>query len=310
MPAPAAPSYWRKLRRFVLLALLLLPIVWYAYSALRSQPRPPHPFAPDGIPLAMVHRGGAALGPENTLPTFALAAQLGVDILELDIHRSRDGAFVVLHDRRVDRTTDGQGTVAQMDLAQIRQLDAAYNWSPDGGTTYPQRGQGIIIPTLEEILRAFPAHRMVIELKSSEPQAAEPFCALLRTCGKATQVLAASFHADVVDAVRRACPEVATAATAWEGLSFFLLTRLHLEAAYRPRAEVLSVPPRLGSWLQVVDQRFVTAAHRHNMAVHVWTVDRPQAMQALLAAGVDGLITNYPERLLTVLGRAPSPLEH
>ena len=285
---------------------MLLPVVCYAYAALRSQPRPAHAFEPVGTPLVMVHRGGAALGPENTLPTFTQAVRLGVDVLELDTHRTRDGIFIVLHDRRVDRTTDGEGSVAQLSLAQIRALDAAHGWSPDGGTTYPHRGTGIVVPTLEEILRAFPDHRMVIELKSADADAAEPFCGLVRACGKASQVLAASFHADVVDAVRQACPEVATAATAWEGLSFFLLNRLGLDAAYHPRADALSVPPRLASWLAVVDRRFVRGAHAHNMAVHVWTVDQVQDMRRLLEAGTDGLITNYPERLLTILGRSPS----
>ena len=105
----------------------------------------------------MAHRGGKQLRPENTLIAFRNAVELGVDALELDVHATRDGALVVIHDSTVDRTTDGTGAVSNFTLEEITALDAGYNWSPGADSDdNPYRGTGVTIPTLEEVLSAFP----------------------------------------------------------------------------------------------------------------------------------------------------------
>ena len=115
----------------------------------------------------IAHQGGDGLWPGNTLYAFEQAAALGVDVLEMDLHITKDGVLVINHDETVDRTTDGTGTIEDMTLAELKALDAGYDWSKDGGQTFPYRGMGLTIPTLEEIFQTFPEYHMTIEIKKT-----------------------------------------------------------------------------------------------------------------------------------------------
>ena len=134
--------------------------------------------------LLMAHRGGEGVWPSNTLYAFQQAAALGADVLELDIHATRDGVLVVRHDPFVESTTDGQGYICELTLAEIQRLDAGYTWTADGGQSFPFRGLGITIPTLEEVLAAFPNVRLNIDIKPEDPAVVAPFVALLRKYDK------------------------------------------------------------------------------------------------------------------------------
>ena len=102
----------------------------------------------------MAHRGGSKLAPEDTLAAFENANALGVDVLEMDLHSTADGEIVVLHDDTVDRTTEGSGPVTSFTLDDLQSLDAAYHFSLDGGATFPWRGTGVVVPTLDAVLAA------------------------------------------------------------------------------------------------------------------------------------------------------------
>ncbi len=284
-----------------LLALLLLAGVLYGAFALTSHPVEPHPYFETGDVLVIAHRGGKGLAPENTLTAFARSVALGVDVLEMDLRQSRDGALIVLHDRRVDRTTNGQGAADSLSLAQLKQLDAGYHFSPSG-QTFPYRGQGVAIPTLAEVFTAFPNTRFLIEIKDDSAALARDFCGTIRRFELSERVIAASFHSRPLAHLRQACPEVATSAAASAGMSFILLHWLRLDAAYHPVSQAFQFPARLGK-IDLIDQRFIARAHAHNVHVHVWTINDPAAMQHYLALGVDGLITDYPDRLLRILNR-------
>ena len=161
-------------------------------------------------PLVIAHQGGEELWPSNTMYAFDRAAALGVDMLEMDLHVTADGALVLMHDETVDRTTDGTGRLEDMTLAQVKALDAGYYWTDDDGQTFPFRGQGITVATLEELFQAFPDMPMNIEIKLVENvPIVEPFCQLIRQHGKQDQILVASFHDDAMAQFRAACPEVA-----------------------------------------------------------------------------------------------------
>ena len=290
----------RKFWRFLFLGSVLFFALGYAILALLSQPVAPHPFfAKDKIQV-MAHQGGMGLGPENTLFTFARAVALRVDVLDMDIHQTRDGIPVILHDRTVDRTTNGNGQVRTLTLDQLKELDAGYHWSADGGITFPFRGQGITVPTLEEVLTHFPNQRLVIEIKQRDPTLATSLCHALNAFERTDQVLVASFSDATIKIFRAACPDVATSVASLEALWFFCLHWLYLGAAFQSEAQALLVPEHFGP-LHLVDQRFVQAAGNHNMAVHVWTVNETSAMRRLLGLGVNGLITDHPERLLQLL---------
>ncbi|MEA3439442.1 MAG: glycerophosphodiester phosphodiesterase [Chloroflexota bacterium] len=275
-----------------------------AYAALkrRSKPVPDHPFLDLPKPLVMAHRGGMGLWPPNTLYAYERSVQMGVDVLEMDIHMSADGTIIVRHDPTVDATTNGSGTINDLTLAEIKSLDAGYIWTGDNGQSHPFRGLGITIPTLEEVLDAFPGIRLNIDIKPEEPEIVPVFAQVLRDYERLDSVLVASFHDAQLERFRRLCPQTATAAGVSETRSLYILNRLCLGDIYQPKAEAFQ-PPEISNGRRVVTERFVREAHAHNMEVHVWTVNELEDMQRLLDWGVDGLITDYPDRLLSLLGR-------
>ena len=227
---------------------------------------------------------------------------MGVDVLEMDVHSTADGALVTMHDDTVERTTNGSGPIHSFTLAELKQLDAGYNWTDDDGATYPYRGQGVTVPTLEEIFSAFPDILMNIEIKQAEPALVADFCQMLREFGREDKVLVGSFDDDTVLAFRERCPGVATSVSESEARRFLYLNTVFLGAVYRPPAEAFQVPEYHGD-LHVVTGRFVDGLHSHNMDIHVWTVNDEEAMQRMIDLNVDGIITDYPDRLLRILGR-------
>jgi len=254
-------------------------------------------------PLVMAHQGGEELWPSNTMYAFERAAALGVDVLEMDLHVTADGALVLIHDETVDRTTDGTGVVEQMTLAQVKALDAGHYWTDDEGQTYPFRGQGITVATLEEVFDAFPDIPMNIEIKLVENvPVVEPFCQMIRQYGKQDQILVASFHEDAMSEFRAACPEVATSASQNEVINFFARHFVGLAASYSPPAQAVQVP-EYRSGIHILTPRFVADAHSRGMDVHVWTVNEAEDMQRMIDLGVDGIITDRPDILLELLGR-------
>lgn len=255
-----------------------------------------------GRPLVIAHRGGAGLWPENTLYGFERAVALGADVIETDVRATADGELVLFHDEGVERTTDGAGRVGWMTLAELKRLDAAHRFSPDGGRSFPLRGSGVAVPTLREVFEALPRMRFNIEPKQAAPSVAAPLCRLIREHGMADRVLVASFSATTLEEFRRECPGVATSAATGEVMSFLTLQRAGLAASYSPAMQALQVPEQAGG-LRVLTRDFVEAAHGRNLRVHAWTVNDEGGMRRLVERGVDGIMTDYPDRLLKVLGR-------
>jgi glycerophosphoryl diester phosphodiesterase len=273
-----------------------------AAIAYYAQPAPDHPFFSANRTLVIAHRGGRGLWPEGTLYAFEQALTLGVDVLDMDLRATRDGVLVVMHDKAVDRTTDGTGAVGDYTLAELKKLDAAFNWSIDGGRIYPLRGKGIRIPTLTEVFREFPDTHLDIEIKEEDPAAITALCDSIKKYRMTDQVLVDSFKSDVLKAFRRVCPQVATSAGATEAQIFYGLYRIGLQALFTPASQALQLPQHFKG-RQVVTQSLVAAAHERNLKVYVWTVNDPLQMHRLLRSGVDGIITDFPDRMLRLLGR-------
>lgn len=293
---------------YFLLAASLSLAGLYAYLAMRTG-RPAEAraiFQRIGTtrPLVFAHRGGGGLFPENTLEAFRYSAEMGVDVLELDIHSTADGALVVMHDADVARTTNGSGRVNELTLAELKRLDAGFHFTPDGGRTFPLRGRGITIPTLAEIFDSFPDTTFNVEPKQAEPSVTKPLCEMIRARRMTEKVIVGSFRQQAIDEFRAACAEVATSATPAEVRDFLALYKLGLGETYRPPMQVLQIPERLGA-LQIVSRDFVETARRLNLQVHVWTINEPADMQRLLEMRVDGIMTDYPDRLLKILAKSP-----
>jgi glycerophosphoryl diester phosphodiesterase len=275
-----------------------------AIAVLTARPAPDHSWFSTARPgpLVIAHRGGAGLRPENTLAAFSHAAALGADVVEMDVQATADGTLVCIHDATVDRTTNGRGRVDSLSLKDLHELDAGHSWSGDGGRSFPFRGKSIRVPTLEEVLSAFPETRMIIEIKHPGAALAQPLCSLIRRHAMPQRRLVASMSEDAVAAFRSACPEIATAMTRSDARTFFSLHLLRLERAYSPPVRALLIPDRLrGETLPT--PRLIEAAHRRKLSVHVWTINDEGRMRNLLQAKVDGIITDRPDTLLRLLGR-------
>jgi glycerophosphoryl diester phosphodiesterase len=254
-------------------------------------------------PLVLAHRGGAGLWPENTMYAFERAVQMGVDVLEIDIHAAAGGELVILHDSTVDRTTGGSGEVKSVSLVDLQSLDAGYRWSSDGGRSFPFRGQGITVPTLREVFAAFPDVRFNIDIKQDQPSVVSSFCELLYNSRVENRVTVASFRQEVLDEFRSRCGGVATSASLADVQSFLALKTVPAKARSNHVPKVLQVPEYSGA-RHLLTRELVESAHRHGVEVHAWTINDEASMARMLDLGVDGIITDYPDRLLALLGRA------
>jgi len=272
-----------------------------------------HPFFTPSMPsmpsmeertLAIAHQGGRGLWPENTLLAFERALDLGVDVVEMDLRGTSDRHIVVHHDPSVERTTEGAGLVRELTLEEIRALDAGYRFEveADGTLTRPYRGRGLVVPTLLEVLDRFPESRLNLEMKEFDPELARALCATLRKNEFAERVLVASFDDEPMAAFREACPEVATSATLREALVFYQLDRLRLGSLYRSPAVAFQFPEYFGE-IHVIRPRLLEAARSFNVRIQVWTVNEDEDLARMLAMGVDGIVTDYPDRLLRLMGR-------
>lgn len=284
----------------VLSALVLALVV--AMAVAKRAPEHPYYTGDLNYPLVIAHQGGGDLWPGNTMYAFEHAAELGVDVLEMDLHITGDDVLIIMHDETVDRTTDGSGEIEKMTLSKLKTLDAGYGWTVDEGATYPYRGMGITVPTLEEVFQAFPDYHMTIEIKKTERSMAEPFCALIREYNMQDKVLVASFHDERMEEFRQACPEVATSSARQETTVFVLMSKAFLGRLYSPQFYSLQVPEE-SSDITVMAAQFVRAAHERNIHVEPWTIDDPEQMQLYIDWGVDGIITDRPDLMLDVLGR-------
>jgi glycerophosphoryl diester phosphodiesterase len=252
-------------------------------------------------PVNLAHRGASALAPENTIEAFRLAVEAGAGGLELDVHMTRDGHLVVIHDASVDRTTNGTGAVSEMTLEELRRLDAGHNFSPDGGPTRPYRGRGVRVPTLGEVLREFPGVAVNIEIKAGTPGIEEKVLGVLREANALGRALVVSTPHDIVKRFRKVSGgHVSTGASRWEIGVFYISSRFRLERLVRPAYDALQVPLRHRG-LPVVTPRFVRAAHARGVRVDAWTINQADEMRRLLDLGVDVIMTDRPGMLAEVL---------
>lgn len=289
-----------------IIATIAVAIGSFGVMTALAHPVPEHPFfAPLtqlSRPAVIAHRGGAAIWPENTLYALQQAAGIGVDIIEMDVRRTADGVLVLMHDSSVERTTNGIGTVGQLTLAELQRLDAAYHWSDDGGKTYRYRNQDITVPTITEVFSALPEVRMNIEMKTAQPALATTLCALIHKHDTNERLLVTAFSQVFLQQFRSVCPGVATSASQEELMAFFALNLAFLGPIYSPEFNSLQVPEQRNG-IRVLTPGFVRAAHDRGLEVHAWKIDDESDVQRMRKLGVDGIITDYPDRILAAFGR-------
>lgn len=263
-----------------------------------------HPFF-QGLraPLHSAHRGGAALYPENTMLAFrAAVAEHRTDLLELDVHASKDGEVVVAHDPTLDRCTDGSGPLKELTYAELAKLDAGYRFSKDAGVTFPFRGRGITLPRLAEVLDAFPRLKINVELKAEE--AIGPFVGLVKRFPALLDRLCIGSEHDAIAA--RLCEELPGGCFFYprDALAAFVLGFKGGELVDDPRFTVLDMPYAYEG-LVLFDRALADEAARRGKWINVWTVDDEAQMRRAIADGVGGIMTDRPDVLRAVLDALP-----
>ncbi len=232
--------------------------------------------------LNIAHRGASGTFPENTVSAFRAAIDAGADMCELDVQLSRDGAIVVIHDDTVERTTDGKGEVAELTLEELRRLDAGAKFK-DGPF------KGARIPTLDEVFAVTSGKcGLNIELKADglEHQVAQ----IMQARNALGDSIVSSFNWEYLKKIQQLHFNIRVGLLAEEKPVDLMMNAVAMRA--------YSINPR---W-DMVTSDLCKAAHERGLKLYTWTVDADSRMRALIESGVDGIMTNYPERLRTVVG--------
>jgi glycerophosphoryl diester phosphodiesterase len=295
-------------------AATILGLVALGRAAAR-RPQGAVPFADVRRPIIFAHRGGAGEAPESTMTAILAAASDPEMAIELDVRRTRDGHIIVFHDGTVDRTTEGGGEVADMDLAQLKALDAGFCATPgyETGTAvrgschqetaarFPLRGKNHRIATLAEVLAALPKKTLIgIEVKA--PGFEEQLATMLRASGRVGRLIVGSEDPAIAERLNAVLPEVPHYFPASAAVRFVVATRLGGGYLSWPTYQVLAVP-RAGGGLRADTARLIAGAHRRGVLVAYWVINDESDMEALIRLGADAIMTDYPARARQVMQR-------
>jgi glycerophosphoryl diester phosphodiesterase len=292
-----------EMRRYKLAVVLMVVLVALAAPAVQAAPQTQATL--DGPVLNIGHRGASAYAPEHTFAAYDLALEQGADYIEIDLQMTADGVLVALHDKTLNRTADApegvperycRGLVSKKTLEQIKMCDAGSWFSPEYA--------GEQIPTLEEIFERYGTNvNYYIETKNPDaaPGMEEELLQLLKENGLLPdpnepanwQVLIQSFSAESLMKIHEMNSELPLIQLYWAGTSKSIQSNLDAVSEYAVG---------IGPYKQDVDAALVEAAHEHCLAVHPYTVNTEEEMEALIALGVDGMFTNNPDLLDGVLG--------
>ena len=281
-----------------------------------------HPFfAQAKHPDVIAHRGGDGERPGETMMAMKGAFDLKVDVLEMDVYLTKDSHLVLMHDILVSKTTEVDGPIRKFlpvhkfNLSELQDLNAGYRWPKHGPKDDNFSGKKfndlkeddkkrLRVPTLREVFEAFPQMRMNIEMKPAFISPAEVLSKLIREKNMRDNALVASFWHPYLKEFRSLYPEVATSTSAKELIRY-------IRGGRRPNADAIQVKPHITAELKkrkiiqwsILTEEFVAKAHKDNLPVHAWTINDEQEMSRVKDLGVDGIITDYPKRLLTFLKR-------
>lgn len=241
------------------------------------------------------HRGASGYAPENTLPAFQKAIVLGADGIETDIHYTLDGRFAVCHDDTLERTSDGQGSVSGKTIKQLKTYDFGCHFDP-------RPAEPVRLPTLEELLELV-GHMDVIniEVKELPPdparrrEAVQSLLRILRDFACSDRVILSSFQHEWLREIKERSPELRT------GLLYGGQSKYSLEYTLAMVKEFRA--DFIHPYLYMMDAELVAGCRRQGIGCNVWTVDTPEAIDFAIALEPDGIISDYPDRVLRALGR-------
>lgn len=282
--------------------------------------RTPVPFLKGKRPLVMAHRGDSFNVPENTLPAYEDAFKLKVDVIETDLRITKDDEIVFFHDAKVNRTTDGKGTVKSFTLQELKKLDQGYRFEGVNELegTFPYRGKGLKIQSLEEILDNYPKIKFNMDIKDRDKKASEVLARKLKELDAEDRVMVGSFHHKQISRFRE-MSGAPTSASPIEVLNFRRKVRewIRKNKGFDYNQEVLleqeiimgkalpyfalQIPEKYLFIKSFRNYKFFKVSHMLSIAVHVWTINDPGDMFRLLDWGVDGIFTDKPKLLLEIV---------
>lgn len=237
--------------------------------------------------LVLAHRGASGYAPENTMEAFELAAKMGVDGFELDVHLTSDGQVVICHDEKLDRTSNAQGRIPEYTFSELRAMDFGYHF-------YNCTRKGIKIPTLDEVYElAKPLGLIVnVEIKPSYPEIIPACYEIAKRHGMLENVIYSSFDHFQVRRMKEQYPDTFVAPL----YNFNMVNPWN----YCPELGAAAIHPK---YTQIqLDKDYVKNCHDRGIRVHTWTVNTEEQMQQMLDLGVDAIITNYPDIAIKTRG--------
>lgn len=253
------------------------------------------------LPRVVAHRGDSKHYPENTLPAFLSAVKMGIDVVETDVHLSKDNVIVIWHDPTLDRNTNGSGRIEDHTLEELKNFDAGYTFTKDEGKSFPFRGKGVTLCTLEEALTQCPNQRFNIDLKTKGLPIVQEFIKIVRKHNAEHRVCCASFHLSNLKQMRTLAPDILTSITTQEVLSLLFRQKLHIlpKTLAKGRKIIFQVP--VGQWgIKVITPSFVSMMHDRGAVIMVWTINEEEEMRRLFKLGVDAIMTDDPATVIKV----------
>lgn len=285
----------------------IITTVWLAIFLKPVEKRPKRAFNRKRDPelLVIAHRGGKGLAPEGTIAAFDQAYDLAVDIFEYDIHRTADGHLVVIHDPSVDRTTNGTGLVNDMTLEEVQRLDAGYHFEDEAGN-FSFRGQGVYIPTVEEVFAKYPDMRQLIEIKDTNDPALyesiiEELWQLIVAYEMEDQVMIGSFDHEINERFEEVSwGQIPIGAGEQAVRSFVEMHVPYLNGLAKSPFDSLQLPVEQEGH-NLTTKNIIRSAKKRNISLYYWTINEEAEIKELILKGVDGIISDYPNRVQKVL---------
>lgn len=271
-------------------------MLWASGVATATATCPPSPFR-SARPLVIAHASSTYFGPGNTIEMMRAAVKAGADIVDADVRVTSDGALVAAHDDDLRALTGTSGSIAHLPLADVQRRNAGYTWPGPKGD-FPLRARHVRVPTVEQILNAFPGRRISLEFKTTGGE--QSMCTLLRRLHRTSDVYIGSAGDGPVDRFKPLCPEVTTTVTD-------AMVEVMREVQTSGRAwcspSAIGQPPYAIGTRQIVTKASVDWAHAHGMAVYTWTLDDPKRLTAAASAGVDAVYTGRADLARTIVNR-------
>lgn len=299
----------KKVGKGLAIFLASVGVVWLILFFWPVEERPERGFFREDDPevLVIAHAGALHLAPANTMAAFENAHEMGVDVLEYDVHITADGHLVTIHDDTVDRTTDGSGRVNDFTLEEIQELDAGYSFEDlDGERSY--RGEGVTVPTVEEVLTSFPDTRHLIELKDTNDEdrweeMIQEMWRLIEEHDLNDNVMIASFTHEINERFQEISDDTVAIGGGEEAVRPFVERHiLYLNGLVNPNADAFQLPTEQEGF-DLTNSNILRGAHQRNMQVYYWTINDEETMQELIDKGADGIVTDRPDLLLDLLDR-------